>query len=198
MQSGNHALLPDASHEPEPVATSLRILVVDDEDTLRTVIAEVLRDDGRDVTEASSAEKALELFRADPFQVVITDIIMGKMNGLELLQEVKQISEDTQVIVMTSNVQTGDLEELIQRKGDYQKNKWEIRRKLREALLNRPTESSGDRPGREPFRFRPSLLRRWRMPCMTMSWKSSKCHSARTGCLSWCERRGAGGERREM
>jgi len=62
-----------------------------------------LRDDGRDVTEAPCAEQALKLFRDNPFPVVVTDIIMGKMNGLELLQEIKLIEPDTQVVVMTSN-----------------------------------------------------------------------------------------------
>ncbi|MCP3978910.1 MAG: diguanylate cyclase [bacterium] len=79
------------------------MLVVDDEDTLRTVISQVLIEDGHDVAAAASAEEALELFRENPFPLVITDIIMGKMSGLELLREVKELESETLVVVMTSH-----------------------------------------------------------------------------------------------
>jgi diguanylate cyclase (GGDEF)-like protein len=80
-----------------------RILVVDDEDVIRGVIAEVLRRQGIEVAEAAFAEDALEEFEKHPYPVVVTDIIMGKMNGLELLREVKRINPTSEVIVMTSN-----------------------------------------------------------------------------------------------
>jgi len=80
-----------------------RILVVDDEDVLRGVISEVLRRQGNEVTEATFAEDALVEFEKNPFPVVVTDIIMGEMNGLDLLREIKKIAPETEVIVMTSN-----------------------------------------------------------------------------------------------
>ena len=61
----------------------MRILVVDDEDTVRNVICQVLEDDGHEIVEANCAEKALELFREEPFPLILTDIYMGKMNGIE-------------------------------------------------------------------------------------------------------------------
>jgi len=81
---------------------STRVLVVDDEDTLRMVISEVLEDDGYDVTTAASGEEALNLFRQEPYAIVVTDVIMGKMSGLELLQEVKLLDSEALVVVMTS------------------------------------------------------------------------------------------------
>ena len=81
---------------------SKRILVVDDEATIRMVINQVLTDDGYEVTEAGSGEEALELFKREPFPVVITDIIMGKMNGLELLDELRGTDPDVLVVMMTS------------------------------------------------------------------------------------------------
>jgi len=78
------------------------VLVVDAEPTLRSVIAQVLRLDGYDATEADSAEQALVKFRARPFPVVITDIIMGGMSGLDLLRELKMIDRETMVVVITS------------------------------------------------------------------------------------------------
>ena len=82
---------------------SSRILVVDDEPTLRCVISQVLAEDGHEVTEAASGEEALRAFRACPFPVVMTDIVMGKMSGLDLLQELKLLDSETVVVLMTSH-----------------------------------------------------------------------------------------------
>lgn len=80
-----------------------RILVVDDEQSLRIILSQVLTEEGYEVTVAQNGEEGLELFRQDPFPVVFTDIVMGKMNGLELLHELKQINPETQVIIITSH-----------------------------------------------------------------------------------------------
>jgi diguanylate cyclase (GGDEF)-like protein len=78
------------------------VLVVDDEPTIRGVIAQVLRLDGHDATEVGSAEEALVAFRANPYPIVITDIIMAGMSGLELLREIKAMDRGTLVVIMTS------------------------------------------------------------------------------------------------
>ena len=80
-----------------------RILVVDDEEYLRALISQVLRNEGHDVATAESGEAALEAFQQERFPIVVTDIFMGGMSGLDLLQEVKSQAPDTQVVVMTSN-----------------------------------------------------------------------------------------------
>jgi diguanylate cyclase (GGDEF)-like protein len=79
------------------------VLVVDDEETLRIVLAEVLTSEGHEVSVAKNAEDALQQFRVEPFPIVITDIIMGEMNGIDLLKEIKLIEPETEVIVMTSD-----------------------------------------------------------------------------------------------
>jgi diguanylate cyclase (GGDEF)-like protein len=81
----------------------LRILLAEDEETLRTVIQEVLEEGGYRVTAVASAEEALVAFRANPFPIVLTDIVMGGMSGLQLLDEVKQIDSDSVVVIMTSH-----------------------------------------------------------------------------------------------
>jgi len=81
----------------------MRVLVVDDEDVIRGVITQVLTEDGHDVTEAANGEEALNAFRAEPFQLVLTDIYMGKMNGIELLEQIKVIEPTCLVVIMTSN-----------------------------------------------------------------------------------------------
>jgi len=87
----------------EKMAKPFRILVVDDDESLRTVVSQVLTEDGHEVTTARSGEEALEVFRKDPYPLVITDIVMENMSGMELLQSVKQLRPDTQVIIMTSH-----------------------------------------------------------------------------------------------
>ena len=73
-----------------------RILVVDDEEYLRALISQVLRNEGHDVATAESGEAALEAFQQERFPIVVTDIFMGGMSGLDLLQEVKSRAPDTQ------------------------------------------------------------------------------------------------------
>lgn len=80
-----------------------RILVVDDEQSLRIILSQVLTDDGHDVTVAANGEEALELFRENPFPIVLTDIVMGDLNGLELLKKIKAIQPETQVVIITSH-----------------------------------------------------------------------------------------------
>jgi diguanylate cyclase (GGDEF)-like protein len=81
---------------------AIRILVADDEPTIRSVIRQVLEDDGYDVTDVASGDEALAVFRKTPFPIVITDIVMGRMSGLDLLREIKLLDTDALVIVMTS------------------------------------------------------------------------------------------------
>ncbi|MFO1432371.1 MAG: AAA family ATPase [Candidatus Competibacteraceae bacterium] len=63
------------------------------------------------------------------------------------------------IIMLTSNVSTAGLEQLLAN-GGYKKNKWEIRRRLKEALLNRTVDVKTDSGVLEPFRFRPEFLNR--------------------------------------
>jgi len=81
----------------------MHLLVVDDEETLRSVVSQVLSADGFLVAEAASGEEALEAFREEMHPLVITDIRMGGMSGLELLTEIKRHNPDTQVVIMTSH-----------------------------------------------------------------------------------------------
>ncbi|NTW67557.1 MAG: diguanylate cyclase [Nitrospirae bacterium] len=81
----------------------MRILVADDDESLRSVLKQVLSMDGYEVTLTASGEEALAAFKKEPFPLIITDIRMGNMSGITLLQEVKRLSPDTQVIIITSN-----------------------------------------------------------------------------------------------
>jgi len=78
-----------------------RILVVDDEKSIRITVQEFLKDDGHDVQTADDAIAALELLKEKDFDVVVTDVIMPKMSGVKLLQAIREVSEYVQVVMMT-------------------------------------------------------------------------------------------------
>lgn len=77
------------------------ILVVDDEPLIRKSLYEALKIMGYDAHTASSGEEALPLLKSRSFEIVITDLKLPKMDGLELLGSIKKHSPDTEVIVIT-------------------------------------------------------------------------------------------------
>src|SRR5512147_637414 len=78
-----------------------RVLVVDDQEALRTLLSRLLDREGFDPVEAGDGEKAVELFKAESPLVVVSDIMMPKMDGLALLNEIKRIDRNATVILMT-------------------------------------------------------------------------------------------------
>jgi DNA-binding NtrC family response regulator len=78
-----------------------RILVVDDEEALRSGLAEILREEGYDVGEAPDGRSALERVQGELIDLVCTDVRMPGMDGLELLQCIKRESPETEVVVIT-------------------------------------------------------------------------------------------------
>jgi two-component system response regulator PilR (NtrC family) len=86
---------------PEP-----RILVVDDERSMRDLLNIMLRQAGYDVTLAEGGERAIEALRSDPFDLVITDLRMRKIDGLAVLRAAKELSPQTVVLVVTAYAST--------------------------------------------------------------------------------------------
>ncbi len=79
------------------------ILVVDDEESVRTVLSQVLEGDGFKVTAAATGEEALKLFKRRPFDLVIIDIVLPGMSGIEVLERIKRLYPAVQVIIITSH-----------------------------------------------------------------------------------------------
>ena len=87
-----------------PTTVSSRILIVDDEVEITEILADLLSDQ-YECLKAGSAEQALARLAEGEFQLVISDITMPGMSGLEMIPHVKQLSPDT-VVVMISGMQT--------------------------------------------------------------------------------------------
>lgn len=89
------------------------VLLVDDEEALRRFAARVLERDGFGVFEAEDGAEALELLgtRAAAVEVVVSDIVMPRLNGVELMQALATSHPDLPVILMTGYA-TGPLTEL--------------------------------------------------------------------------------------
>ena len=79
-----------------------RILLVDDEETLRLALHEALTDDGYEVENSGDSVKALELARSRSYDLVISDLKMPNMGGLQLVAELKKLHPDIKPIVMTA------------------------------------------------------------------------------------------------
>jgi len=78
------------------------ILVVDDDDVAREMLTEALKREGYRVQSAQSGEEALEILEDEPLELVITDVRMGGMSGIELLKSIKKQRPETMVIVVTA------------------------------------------------------------------------------------------------
>jgi len=84
-----------------------KILIVDDEPDIRDVLSVTLADMGYEVVPAENGEDALALFRKSQPPVVLTDIKMPRMDGLDLLQKIKHENPETEVIMITGH---GDMD----------------------------------------------------------------------------------------
>jgi DNA-binding NtrC family response regulator len=84
------------------------ILIAEDEDLMRGILSRLLTGAGFRVIEAASGEQALELFAAESPALTITDITLGRMDGIELLTRIKQLDEEALVMMITaySSVET--------------------------------------------------------------------------------------------
>jgi two-component system, response regulator, stage 0 sporulation protein F len=80
----------------------MKILVVDDEEGARELFFTILSDEGYDITLANNGEEALAKFKSEACDLVITDIKMPVMDGLQLLQEIRKTGSKTDVIMVTA------------------------------------------------------------------------------------------------
>ncbi len=79
------------------------ILVIEDHASVRTLLAQVLKDAGYQVCEAATGREGLERFREQPMDLVITDLEMPEMTGLEVILALTRTCLDVKVIAMSGH-----------------------------------------------------------------------------------------------
>lgn len=77
------------------------ILVIDDEEIVRVLLRSALEREGYEVTEAANGREGLDLYRQKPSNLVITDILMPEMSGLDMLLELTREFLDAKVIAVS-------------------------------------------------------------------------------------------------
>ncbi len=87
----------------------IKILVVDDESRMRKLVGDFLRRDGFVVVEAGDGEEALDMFYADKeIALIILDLMMPKINGLEVLREIRENDSKIPIIMLTAKGDESD------------------------------------------------------------------------------------------
>lgn len=84
-------------------STEIQVLVIDDDASILGIVSEVLEDDGYTVTTAGSGEEAMDLLRDNQYSLVLSDIRLPGINGVEVLEHIKRVCPRTNVIMITSH-----------------------------------------------------------------------------------------------
>lgn len=86
---------------------AIRVLFVDDEEAFRTVVHQQLTKEGFEVETAEDGDVALDLIRARPYDIVLLDMRMGRMDGTEVLRTMKAEHRTPHVIMLTGVSELG-------------------------------------------------------------------------------------------
>ncbi len=90
-----------------------RILVVDDEERFRNTMSKLLTVEGYEVSIAGTGPEALEMLRQNLHDLVILDVRMPEMNGVQVLSEIKKIDVSLEVIIMTGYTSVDTAKEIM-------------------------------------------------------------------------------------
>jgi len=134
-----------------------RILIIDDDDTLRGIITKSLTHAGHTVSQASNGRKGVALFRAEPTDLVVTDLVMPEQEGIETIKILHRDFPSVPIIAMSGGLDGSPLYlELTRRLGAVcTLTKPFTLLQLRQAIeeiLSRPPPAAGPEtaPGSKP------------------------------------------------
>lgn len=79
-----------------------RALAIDDDAPIRELLKDLLTDAGFDVTTAVDGAEALRAFKKEPFDLVVTDLLVPKLDGIRLAEEIRALRPDAKILVITA------------------------------------------------------------------------------------------------
>lgn len=97
----------------------MRVLVVEDEKNLNRIISELMEDEGYSVDSCFNGADALEYTLSAKYDVIILDIMLPRLNGLELVRKMRSQSDTTPVLFLTARDSVADRVEGLESGGDY-------------------------------------------------------------------------------
>jgi DNA-binding NtrC family response regulator len=95
------------------MSAQLKVLIVDDEERFRTTMCKLLTVRGVEAAMAASGKEAIEKLRQNPYDVIILDIRMPEMGGVQVLSEIRKIDPDAEVIIMTGYASVDTAKEIM-------------------------------------------------------------------------------------
>ncbi len=93
-----------------------RVLIIDDEMNVRKILRVILEDEGYEVEEAASGSEGMEIYRDHHVDLIIADIFMPDMDGLEVIMDLRRSSTDTKIIAISGGSDVLDVDYLPQAK----------------------------------------------------------------------------------
>lgn len=137
-----------------------KILIVDDEQSMRDVLGILLKKEGYDVTECNGGVSALRTLQKDVFDLVITDLRMPEVGGIEVLRSAKSVNPSCEVVVITAfGTAESAVEAMKLGAHDYLSKPFQVedvRRVVKDALKH---ERADSRPGHEVLKESPAFQR---------------------------------------
>jgi DNA-binding response OmpR family regulator len=132
-----------AGKERQLEQSSKRVLIVDDDAEICTLITDILEEDGYDICPCLHGDEALNVLKREHFDLVLTDIKMPRVTGIDLLLHVRRMDLETEVILMTAyaSLQTA-IQALRGEAFDYlikPISLSELRQRVRQAVSARPS-----------------------------------------------------------
>jgi len=132
---------PAATAVPGTAAAALHVLIVDDEQSMRDMLRIVLRRDGYQVSVAASGREAIDILQREPVDLLLSDIRMPDVSGVEVLRAAKDLNREVVAIMMTAFASTDTAVEALRLgANDYFTKPFsmdELRLKVRHHLENR-------------------------------------------------------------
>ncbi len=86
---------------PEPSVGGKRVLVVDDDPGVREVVRMMLESAGYHVSLASNGKRAMESLQKEPFDLILTDLVMPEQEGIETIKAIRRDYPDLKVVAMS-------------------------------------------------------------------------------------------------